>query len=84
MLAGKPDTDIPPGMDVPEVLASADSPDDGEFEDDEVNGNVMAAGESRPAAIVSRPVPVVRREPVPSGRAAEPAGKPCKPGKPRK
>ncbi len=43
VLAGKPDTDIPPGMDVPEALASVDSPDDGEPEDGEVNGNVMAA-----------------------------------------
>ncbi len=70
VLAGKADTDIPPGMDVPEVLVSADSPDDGEPKDDgepqedEVNGNVMAAGESRSPAIISRPVPVVRREPV--------------------
>jgi hypothetical protein len=59
VLAGKPDTDTPPGMDVPEVVASADSPDDGELADDEVNGNVMADGKSRPAAIVNRPVPVV-------------------------
>jgi len=63
VLAGKPDTDLPPGMDVPPVRASADSSDDGEREDDEVNGNVMAAGESRPPAIASRPVPVARQEP---------------------
>jgi hypothetical protein len=73
VLAGKPDTDTPPRMDVPEVVASADSPDDGELADDEVNGNVMAEGESRPAAIVNRPVPVV------PARAVAP---PSQPGNP--
>jgi len=77
VLAGKPDTDLPPGVDVPEVLATAGSPDDGELEDDEANGNVMAAGESRSPAIVSRPAPVVRREPV---RAVAPPGQPGSPG----
>ena len=71
VLAGKADTDVPPGMDIPEVVASVDLPDDSEIEDGEVNGNVMAAGESRPPAIVSRPAPVVRREPA---RAVAPPG----------
>ena len=71
VLAGKADTDVPPGMDIPEVVASVDSPDESELEDGEVNGNVMAAGESRPPAIVSRPAPVVRREPA---RAVAPPG----------
>jgi hypothetical protein len=71
VLAGKADIDVPPGMDVPEVEASLDSPDDAELEDGEVNGNVMAAGESRPPAMVSRPAPVVRREPA---RAVAPPG----------
>lgn len=85
VLAGKPDTDLPPGMDAPEVLASADSSDsDGgelvdavdpvERDEDEVNGNVMAAGASRPSAIASRPSPVVRRE---AARTAAPPTPPA-------
>ena len=64
VLAGKPDTDIPPAWTFPRSLASADCARRWRFEDGDVNGNVMAAGESRHAAIVSRPDAVVRREPV--------------------
>ncbi len=83
VLAGKSDADLPPGMDAPEALAAADSPDHGtpvesaepeERDEDEVNGNVMAAGASRPPAIASRPSPVVRREAARTAAPPNPLG----------
>ena len=41
VLAGKPDNDLPPMDDAPEVFAAADAADDGDSADGDVNGNVM-------------------------------------------
>ena len=50
VLAGKPDTDVPPTIDTPEVFA-ADATDEGDSADGDVNGNVMTASEARAHSI---------------------------------
>jgi hypothetical protein len=64
VLAGKPDTDVPPTIDTPEVFA-ADATDEGDSADGDVNGNVMSASEARAHSISSRQAPPIRREPAP-------------------
>jgi hypothetical protein len=67
VLAGKPDSDLPPLEEVPEVFAAAgNTAVEGDSADTEVDGNVMAVIDGPPApSLLSRPAPAPRRELVP-------------------
>lgn len=65
VLAGKPDTDAPAGIVAPPVFVAADSADDGDRADGDVNGDVLTGGEVPAQAISSRQPPAVRRGPAP-------------------
>jgi hypothetical protein len=61
VLAGRPDSDVPPLGDAPEVLAAAGPVDDAE--DGDVNGNVMTDRHGSPAPpMPSRQAAAVRRD----------------------
>jgi hypothetical protein len=64
VLAGKPDNDVPPTDDAPEVFAAVAAADDSGSADGDVNGNVMTGSSDRSPApsILSRPAPAMRRE----------------------
>jgi hypothetical protein len=63
VLAGKPDNDVPPTDDAPEVFAAVAAADDSGSADGDVNGNVMTGSDRSPApSILSRPAPAMRRE----------------------
>ena len=64
VLAGKPD-DLPAGIEAPEAFAAADSTEDGDSADGDVNGNVISAGDAPAPSMLSRPAAPVRREPAP-------------------
>jgi hypothetical protein len=76
VLAGKPDNDVPPIDDAPEILAAVDTPDAGEAADGEgdIAGNVMTGNEAVQArSVVARPMPAVRHELPPETPAETPS-----------